>query len=181
MTDNQAAGARDNLAAAVFVAFIVVFLAVMAAADQIAVRIFTGAWGGQADDPLWVGPVSAAIGIATPCLATALLHIRAAGHREPRRPRPQPSRPRRPAPSRAKGCTHAAAVPVESAVTGQVLAALCPACDAQLPAETITSVAAFAGLRADTAAIHGILASLDTSRRGDRANETSPSWPAAMF
>ncbi|MFI9558847.1 hypothetical protein [Nonomuraea endophytica] len=32
-------------------------------------------------------------------------------------------------------CDHSGAVPVESAVTGEVLAALCPGCDAQLPAE----------------------------------------------
>ncbi|MGP4092973.1 hypothetical protein [Nonomuraea sp. KM90] len=32
-------------------------------------------------------------------------------------------------------CAHAEAVPVESVVTGEVLAALCPDCDAQLPAE----------------------------------------------
>jgi hypothetical protein len=30
---------------------------------------------------------------------------------------------------------HTSAIPVESVVTGDVLAALCPACDAQLPAE----------------------------------------------
>lgn len=30
------------------------------------------------------------------------------------------------------GCTHASAVPVESVVTGEVLAALCLGCDAQL-------------------------------------------------
>ncbi|MGR6922597.1 hypothetical protein ACU635_50800 [[Actinomadura] parvosata] len=32
-------------------------------------------------------------------------------------------------------CSHAGAVPVESVVTGEVLAALCPDCDVQLPAE----------------------------------------------
>lgn len=32
-------------------------------------------------------------------------------------------------------CAHARAVPVESAVTGEVLAALCPVCDHQLPAD----------------------------------------------
>lgn len=32
-------------------------------------------------------------------------------------------------------CSHSGAVPVDSVVTGEVLAALCPACDAQLPAE----------------------------------------------
>ncbi|MEV1245130.1 hypothetical protein [Nonomuraea sp. NPDC049750] len=31
-------------------------------------------------------------------------------------------------------CAHASAVPVESVVTGEVLAALCPGCDTQLPA-----------------------------------------------
>jgi hypothetical protein len=35
-------------------------------------------------------------------------------------------------------CAHEEAVPVESAVTGEVLAALCPGCDAQLPAEFLT-------------------------------------------
>lgn len=35
-------------------------------------------------------------------------------------------------------CPHADAVPVESTVTGQVLAALCPDCDTQLPAEFLT-------------------------------------------
>lgn len=35
-------------------------------------------------------------------------------------------------------CSHASAMPVESVVTGEVLAALCPACDAQLPAEFLT-------------------------------------------
>lgn len=32
-------------------------------------------------------------------------------------------------------CAHARAVPVTSAVTGEMLAALCPDCDVQLPAE----------------------------------------------
>lgn len=31
-------------------------------------------------------------------------------------------------------CAHAAAVPVESTVTGEILATLCPACSTQLPA-----------------------------------------------
>lgn len=35
-------------------------------------------------------------------------------------------------------CAHEGAVPVESAVTGEVLAALCPGCDAQLPAAFLT-------------------------------------------
>lgn len=35
-------------------------------------------------------------------------------------------------------CAHAGAVPVESVVTGEVLAALCPACDAQLPTEFLS-------------------------------------------
>lgn len=35
-------------------------------------------------------------------------------------------------------CAHAEAVPVESVVTGEVLAALCPGCDVQLPAEFLT-------------------------------------------
>lgn len=61
-------------------------------------------------------------------------------------------------------CTHPAAVPVISTVTGQTLAALCPACGAQLPADAIATPAVFAGLRADAAAIHGILTDLDTSR-----------------
>lgn len=33
------------------------------------------------------------------------------------------------------GCSHARAVPVDSAVTGELLAALCPDCDEQLPAD----------------------------------------------
>ncbi|WP_157251103.1 hypothetical protein [Nonomuraea typhae] len=32
-------------------------------------------------------------------------------------------------------CDHSSAVPVESALTGETLAALCPTCDTQLPAE----------------------------------------------
>jgi hypothetical protein len=35
--------------------------------------------------------------------------------------------------TRTPGCTHSAAVPVESAYDGQTLAWLCPACDQQLP------------------------------------------------
>ena len=35
-------------------------------------------------------------------------------------------------------CDHAQAVPVESAVTGEVLAALCPGCDTRLPARFLT-------------------------------------------
>lgn len=35
-------------------------------------------------------------------------------------------------------CTHTSAVPVESTVTGDVLAALCPDCGVQLPAEFLT-------------------------------------------
>lgn len=34
-------------------------------------------------------------------------------------------------------CDHAGAVPVESIVTGETLAALCPGCDTQLPAELL--------------------------------------------
>lgn len=77
-------------------------------------------------------------------------------------------------------CTHALAVPVESVVTGQVLAALCPACDAQLPADALTTPAVFAGLRADAAAIHGILTDLDTQWRGG-AHRTAQSWVTAVF
>ncbi|MCW2768184.1 MAG: hypothetical protein JWO11_4143 [Nocardioides sp.] len=37
----------------------------------------------------------------------------------------------------AQPCDHAGAVPVESVITGETLAALCPGCDVQLPAEFI--------------------------------------------
>ncbi|MEV0993435.1 hypothetical protein [Nonomuraea sp. NPDC050202] len=37
--------------------------------------------------------------------------------------------------ARTVRCDHAQAVPVESVVTGEILAALCPGCDQQLPAE----------------------------------------------
>ncbi|OPG12527.1 hypothetical protein B1L11_14185 [Microbispora sp. GKU 823] len=120
--------------------------------------------------------------------------------------RPAPVNRRTPTTARPS-CTHATAVPVTSTVTGQVLAALCPACDADLPASVLTSSAAYAGLRADTAAIHGILSGLDTGPRrgcphartidvtammerhprrqctvcGATWAETSKSWPAAMF
>ena len=79
---------------------------------------------------------------------------------------PSPAARRAPAPRTT--CTHAGAVPVTSTVTGQVIAALCPACDAQLPADALTTPAVFAGLRADTAAIRGILTGLDTGPRGLR-------------
>ena len=51
----------------------------------------------------------------------------------------QPATPSSPvarrAPATRTTCTHAGAVPVTSTVTGEILAALCPACDQQLPAE----------------------------------------------
>lgn len=36
------------------------------------------------------------------------------------------------------GCRHVRAVPVESVVTGELLAALCPDCDEQLPPERLS-------------------------------------------
>jgi len=145
----------------------VVFIIVLAAVDQLAVRVFTGTWGGGPDDPLWVGPVSGAIGMVAGWAAVVALHVRG----RPTRTLGTAHRPT--ARTRVGGCTHAQAVPVESVVTGQVLAALCPVCDAQLPAEALTSSVAFAGLRADTAAIHGILTGLDTQPRGAHARPTA--------
>lgn len=50
-------------------------------------------------------------------------------------------------------CAHADAVPVESTVTGEVLAALCPECGRQLPATFLdlsdSEWATYAGLCAD--------------------------------
>lgn len=135
-----------------------VFLVVLVAVDQLAVRVFTGTWGGGPGDSLWVGPVSGAIGLIAGWAAVAALHTRSRPTRAPGTGHRSAAR------TRVRGCTHAAAVPVESAVTGQVLAALCPACDAQLPTDALTTPAVFAGLRADAAAIHGILTDLDTSR-----------------
>ena len=80
------------------------------------------------------------------------------------------------------GCDHAAAVPVESIVTGEILAALCPACGEQL-------TAAFLGCAHDNA--------IDTGGPSDRPGSrnvcndcgttgaygsTDPGyWPGAMF
>lgn len=95
------------------------FAVIMIAHQQVAIRLFTGAWGGQPDDPLWVGPATAAIGMAAAITWTLLC----TGITEPRRREA----------GRRTGCSHVAAVPVESVVTGEVLALLCPTCDVQLP------------------------------------------------
>ncbi|OPG13656.1 hypothetical protein B1L11_06625 [Microbispora sp. GKU 823] len=143
--------------------------------------------------------------LAVALLAAALLVWRAA------RPVGSPRPATRRAPAVRPGCTHPAAMPVTSTVTGQTLAALCPACDTQLPTSVLTSSAAYAGLRADTAAIHGILTDLvgglrgsgvldcphhqtiDVTAMGDRHQrrqcldcgatwaEASSCWPAGMF
>ncbi|MEV7805015.1 hypothetical protein AB0O28_18900 [Microbispora sp. NPDC088329] len=93
-------------------------------------------------------------------------------------------------------CDHSAAVPVESIVTGEVLAALCPACDTQLPAEflgcphentiEITSLGEVPGTR------HVCIDCGTTGRYRPQlmptiANTNIPttveitSWPGAMF
>ncbi|MFD1546993.1 hypothetical protein [Nonomuraea guangzhouensis] len=37
------------------------FVALMVASQAVGVYLLTGAWGGTPNDPLWVGPVSAAL------------------------------------------------------------------------------------------------------------------------
>lgn len=48
------------------------FLAVMIAVQQATIKAVTGIWGGTAHDPLWVGPVTAGIGVASGAAAFIL-------------------------------------------------------------------------------------------------------------
>ncbi|GAA0402902.1 hypothetical protein GCM10009530_63590 [Microbispora corallina] len=78
----------------------------------------------------------------------------------------------------AVSCSHPAAVPVESVVTGQILAALCPTCGAQLPAGFLSC------------AHETTIDTTSMEERGPRRHclgcgatwcEQEAGWPAAMF
>lgn len=129
---------------------IIGFLIMMVASQTVAVRLFTGAWGGLPDDPLWVGPTAAAIAMvaavtwAIPGVAVVdavrarrigRVHARTTVDRFRRLERLVNTMHPTPPDTR---CAHPNAVPVNSVVTGETLAALCPDCDQALPAAWLT-------------------------------------------
>lgn len=51
------------------------FLAWTVANQIVIVRLLTGQWGGTAHDPLWVGPVAAAVALAGAVVAAVLTAV----------------------------------------------------------------------------------------------------------